>query len=677
MHRSAHGLRPGPALLLLLLPAALPAAARAQLPTGVALGSADFRPTASYEMDVRLDPAVHQVSGTEILTFRNNTRRPTPDLWFHAYYNAWKNDASTWLRGRGSLPAEVDPERLGWIQVTRAELLPNMFYTADDLMESFAYIQPDDGNPWDQTLFRLRLPAPLPPGGEVIVRIDFTSHVPRTFARTGYIGDHYFLAQWFPKVGVLTDAGWRARQYFPVEYFAPFGTYDVRLTVPSDFVVAATGEAVGRPRVNADGTTTHRYRQEMVHDFAWTGWPHYLVFTEDYEFLPGYRTEITLLLSPEHKGLKERYLQAVRHALHYYSEWFGPYPYTTATCVDPAYNSGAGGMEYPTFFTGGAPLFAAEGVLRPEGVTIHEFGHQFWYGLVANNETDDGWMDEGFNSYSEARVQDVAYGPGHESITVFRLPLVFPEVAIPHRWAAAPGYRFRAKDVPLSVPSYLQGAAYGANAYNKAELMHWTLEGYLGWATYREVLATYQMRWSFRHPAPADYFEVVDEVSGMEMGWFFDQVFGTADVLDYAVGGVETRPVRAPHGITSRPPGAPEGGPPWAPEGIEVPAGMVDSEVTVRRLGEVTIPVEVLVVFADGEEVLEHWDGLDRSEVWTYRRPEQVVRVVVDPQEKLVLDVERTNNSWVRRADHRGSWKLTLRWMFWLQSLLEFFAFIS
>lgn len=665
-------------LLGLLLLTASPAAAQ-QLPSGVAIPEPAFRPVASYRMDVTLDTEQHLVSGWEELTFRNSTSRPVSTLRFHAYYNAWKTDGSTWMERSGrTLAEDVSQDRLAWLQVTGARVEANMFFAGEDILESFRYIQPDDGNPWDQTLFELELPRPLPAGGEVVVRLDFTSKVPRTFARTGYIDDYYFLAQWFPKVGVLTDEGWEAHQYFPVEYFADFGTYDVSITLPSGYVVGATGERAARPEVHGDGTTTHRFRQEMVHDFAWTAWPDYLVYTEDYEFLPGHSTEITLLLTPEHRGLRERYLQSVRYALHYYSDWFGPYPYTTTTAVDPAYNSGAGGMEYPTFFTGGAPLFAAEGVMRPEGVTIHEFGHQFWYGLVANNETVDAWLDEGFNSYSESRVQSVAYGPNHEAVRVFGLPVTLWDVEIPFKWSAAPRYRAYARDGIIATPAYLQGRPYGALAYNKPELMLWTLEGYLGWETWREVLATYHMRYRYRHPTSEDFFRIAEEVADMDMDWYFDQLYRTAEVLDYAVDPVRTERLRSPHGSLEPPPYAPEGGAAWTPEEPPVPAEEEwESEVTVRRLGGIHIPVEVLVVFEDGEQRTERWDGVDPCRTFTYRRPSRVVKVVADPGEKLVLDMRRMNNSWQQDADRRGIWKLLLRLLTWIQTNLEFFAFTA
>ena len=139
---------------------------------------------------------------------------------------------------------------------------------------------------------------------------------------------------------------------------------------------------------------------------------------------------------------------------------------------------------------------------------------------------------------------------------------------------------------------------------------------------------------------------------------------------------MENTPARAPTGSLERPDFAPEGGPEWSPADPAPPEGW-HSRVTVRRLGELILPVEVLIEFADGETVIERWDGRDRSTTRSWQRPAEVVAVIVDPDEKLVLDTDRTNNSWLSRADHRGAKKLVLRWLFWIQSLLEFLVFTS
>ena len=184
----------------------------------------------------------------------------------------------------------------------------------------------------------------------------------------------------------------------------------MRLRLPRGFVVGATGRLQERS-ANPDGTDTFHFVQEDVHDFAWTASRRFLerqaLFDE-----PGYpRVEIRLLVQPEHAQLAERYLEATKLALRAYGTWSAPYPYAQITVVDPAWGSRSGGMEYPTLFTGGTPLLAPRELQSPEGVTVHEAGHQFWYGLVANDEPEEAWLDEGFNTYMTAKALEHGLGP--------------------------------------------------------------------------------------------------------------------------------------------------------------------------------------------------------------------------------------------------------------------------
>ena len=241
--------------------------------------------------------------------------------------------------------------------------------------------------------------------------------MPRTFARTGRIGDYYFVAQWFPKIGVLEDAGWNAHQFhLTTEFFADFGVYDVTLDVPQGWIVGATG--LEQSRRDAGGRTAYRFVQEDVHDFAWTTSPAFVERRQRFEE-PGLPpVEMRLLLQPEHDTQADRHFAAARAALKYYGTWFGPYPYPQLTIVDPvttfnpdAQGEGTDGMEYPTLITAGTHWYNAWPDSWLEEVTIHEAGHQFWYGVVATNEFEHAWMDEGINTYATARVMQEAF-PG-------------------------------------------------------------------------------------------------------------------------------------------------------------------------------------------------------------------------------------------------------------------------
>src|SRR3954454_25172430 len=227
-----------------------------------------------------------------------------------------------------------------------------------DLTARMRFIAPDDGNRDDRTVMEVPLETPVPPGGTVRVQIAWRSHVPRPVARTAVIDRSYFVAQWFPKIGVFQDAGWNCHSlHATTEVFADFGVYDVRLTVPAGWVVGATGVAQDVADAGT-GYRTHHYYQEDVHDFAWTTSPDYVVHEAAFRHptLPAVR--MRLLLRSEHAGQEERHFAATRAALQYYGEWFGAYPYGHITIVDPAWQSEADGMEYPTLFTAGTHWIA-------------------------------------------------------------------------------------------------------------------------------------------------------------------------------------------------------------------------------------------------------------------------------------------------------------------------------
>ena len=199
---------------------------------------------ANYVIAARLDPATRTISGDQRLGWRNVANVPATTLRFHLYYNAWRNTKSSWMRERMLATPSIGtrPESdWGWIDVTR---LPVMRPGAGemDLTSRLRFIAPDDGNLDDRTVLEAPLETPVGPGETVTVQIAWSSRVPRTFARKGVIGNYYFVAQWFPKIGVLEDTGWNCHQFHaPTEFFADFGTYDVRLTVPRGWVLGATG----------------------------------------------------------------------------------------------------------------------------------------------------------------------------------------------------------------------------------------------------------------------------------------------------------------------------------------------------------------------------------------------------------------------------------------------------
>ena len=632
---------------------------------------------ASYSIEATLDPDTRRLEGRLTLTWRNISPRPTSELRFHLYYNAWKNTRSTWMReqllARGSRLASRPAEDWGWITVTRLQLPATGTTAVADLTDRIRYIAPDDGNPDDQTVLAVPLPRRVAPGETIDVEIEWTSKIPRTFSRTGAIGDFFFIAQWFPKIGVLEDSGWNCHQFHAgTEFFADYGVYDVRLTVPTGWVLGATGTRRSLLN-NDDGTTVHRYVQEDVHDFAWTTSSDLLERTATFEHDTLPSVEMRLLLQPEHAGQAERHFAATRATLEFYGEWFGAYPYGHLTIVDPAWQSGAGGMEYPTLFTAGTRWLAPSDVTQPEGVTVHEAGHQFWYGLVGNNEFEHAWMDEGLNTFSTARAIDESFSPNYYAQRYFGgfIPYVFRD--IPRARATdgnrLSGYRAAAtSDVQsTSTYEYWPGTG-GAISYNKTALWLHTLERHLGWDTLQRIMSTMFARWTYRHPKPSDFFEVANEVSGRDLTWFFDQVHRSSNVFDYGVQQLTSQPV------TSR--GFFEDGNDLEFDARRGGGVRHRTDLIVRRYGEAVFPVDVLVAFADGEEVRVRWNGEARWHQFTFERSAKAVRAIVDPDRVLLLDVNYTNNgkTLAPQADV-ASTKWALKWMVWLQDLMLTYAF--
>ena len=695
-------------------------------------------PIVRYKMSARLDPGTKTVKGHYTLRWWNHTADAIPDLYFHLYLNAFKNMDSTFMR-EGTISRRRDllkdwytkPEeaKWGWVDVDRLRIVDG-----PDLSGAKSFVHPDDDNTMDQTVMRVALPKPIPPKGAIELEVDFTSKLPRALARTGYDGDYFLVAQWFPKIGVYegpgdrgrTQGGWNCHQFHAnTEFYADYGVYDVELTVPSNYIVGATGYR-RREHRSADGTTTYGYYQEDVHDFAWTASPHFIPITRTFDWgrevradelvawtkilnLPAEQValrnvSVTLLLQPDHRSLADRYFRATFAGLKYFGLWYGQYPYDTLTVVDPPRDSHTGGMEYPTLFTGGTNFWPGKYAMSPEGVTVHEFGHQFWYGLVGNNEFEESWLDEGFNTYSTGKVIEAAYPIRSRYRYFFGIPVpvwswfrvdvpAFPFAGVRSlalgsyfSWQeqAEPefgrgGYLEQAEDDNLvrNGWQYLNGASYGVNSYIRTALTLRTLERYLGPDTMARVLRTYQQRWRYRHPCTQDFIAVVNEVSGQNMGWFFQQFFYNSQLTDYAVTDITNKPVEGKVGIYTE-------GNKKVPYLEKDAARVTDkqekrflSTVVVRRVGEVVAPVDVLVRFENGETVLEHWDGQYRWAKFKYEKSSPVSSAEVDPARKLILDANFTNNSWVVKEDNRGAARWYVRWIFWLENLFFAASFFS
>ncbi|MCP4899034.1 MAG: M1 family metallopeptidase [bacterium] len=647
-----------------------------------------------YEIQVVLDPQQHSLLGEQTVRWKNSSPVATNELWFHLYLNAFANDSTTFNRETGGrAPRSTVPasSKRGWITVNRCEL-----EDGTDLLATLSFERQDDGNLDDFTVARMRLPEEIPPGAWVEFDMEFEAQLPKVMARTGFAGDFHMVGQWFPKLGVFEGQdGWNCHQFHATtEFFADFGSYDVEIVVPTGWTVVGTGLEIHRDSDESAGPNRDRvvYQADRVHDFAWCSAPSSLMTMVESSFEPSRdvpvawlqraqerlglgadelelpSTEIRLVLPVAQSRLADRMLRAARLAMAWYGLQFGAYPYPQLTIVSPPIGAHeAGGMEYPTLITTGADLtFAIPGLSarsQIESVTVHEFGHQYFYGLLANNEFEEAWLDEGLTSYTQNECMKAIAEEKLVSETSFpidtwaweRLSHAF-DGSFPVR-VDQPGWHFRNR------------FEYYAASYTKAALAMKTLEGLLGPETMARALRAYVQNFRFAHPNGDDLLEALSEYSGRDLEWFSEQVVRGDTTPDWAITRVRQRPLdrESVEGMQWT-------GTKWQDAATFPPKGGGPGqsrwyiEVDLARNGDLVGPVDVLLVYGEGREERRQWNGRERWTRWAIESDEPLVRAAIDPNGIWLLETRRHDNYWRRKGD------TDRRPLWWLMDALRLFS---
>ncbi|MCX6556326.1 MAG: M1 family metallopeptidase [Candidatus Aminicenantes bacterium] len=667
-----------------------------------------------YEIWVTLDPAQKMLQGRETISWTNTSRDAVPDIWFHLYWNAFKNEKSALMSealhddpsGTFHGDTRVKDGGWGWIDVEKFSLADGT-----DLTGAMQFMTPDEPRQGDdQTVMRVLLPKPLLPGETLKMELAFKAKVPKTIRRSGYYHNGYFIGQWFPKPGVYQEGkGWNCHQYhLNSEFFADFAGFRVHITVPSEYVVGAAGKETARSSDKKRGTTTVTYEQERIHDFAWTADPDYLKIVRDFvadrevsaqeyreiastlrlpiEAVKLRDVKMILLINPEHRGQIDRHFKALRTALKYYGLWYGAYPYEQVTLIDPPFRSGSGGMEYQTIFTAGTQVLPSPQANDPEMVIVHEFGHGYWYGLSASNEFEEAWLDEGINTYSTGKVLAKAYGPGSVPLVLAGIPLT--RYSGPFKYADLELDRMAAIQAVTYDPivtvswKFYDPMSYAMNVYMRTGISLDTLENLIGKEAMLRVMRAFHSRFRFKHPTTADFIATANEVSGRELNWFFDELFfGTAE-WDYAVDSVTSSEIMTSRGvfdekgkkteITSR-----------AARELDRKnkKPVYRSLVRLRRLGDARpgpgVRIKVVIGFEDGSQKTEYWDGQGSWAEFSFIGASKVKYAQVDPDNVFLIDRDLSNNSFIVKARLSGTMRWTSKLLFWIQNLLQFAGSLS
>lgn len=512
-----------------------------------AKGQAYFQQEVNYVIDVRLDDRTHMLHGTETFNYHNNSPSTLDTLWIHLWPNAYR-DRNTALCDQKDSQNDFDlhfakDEERGWID--------NLDFRSGGVKLTWALDATNPDIAW------IKLNEPLATGGSVQITTPFLVKIPDAqFSRLGHTGQAYYITQWYPKPAVFDRSGWHAMPYLNQgEFYSEFGSFDVSITLPANYVVGATGELIDNPteeawmdslsraelpkqRSNAfppsaKNTKTMRFKQDKVHDFAWFADKRYLVRTGEVTLPRSGRTVKTqVLFTPQNAGLWTDAITYVNESVRLYSQWVGDYRYSRCTAIDGTIAAG-GGMEYPMITIIGNMGSAVE----LDQVIAHEVGHNWFYGMLASNERNHPWMDEGMNSFFEQRYMDTRY-PGRLALDIQGLPIkLLPKGQGPSfRMQNELMYRYDARrnwDSPTSSSSTtFSEVDYGTTVYAKTALIFDQLRGSLGDALFDSCTQAYFNEWAGKHPQPADVRASYEHTSGKDLGWCFGELIGTADKPD-------------------------------------------------------------------------------------------------------------------------------------------------
>lgn len=621
-----------------------------------------------YKIDAVLDPDTKTVTGVMDAYWVNKSPDTVPDIRLHLYMNAFKSNKTTLYKESGGSFRDKEPE-YGWINIKSFT-----DKAGNDLIPEMSYISPDDGNLSDQTVVRVVLPKPAMSGDTIFIKVNFETRLPALMMRTGYKDDFYFVAQWFPKFGVYESTGmrysvkgaWNCHQFHRnSEFYANHSVYDIKISLPKEFVVGSCGLLIDEAEYG-DSLKTLTYRAEDIVDFAWTAWPGYTTFTDKWEHV-----SITLLLPRERNGQVNRQFTAVKHALEYFKQNVGPYPWPYLTIVDPpSKGAGSGGMEYTTLFTSTSWYMMPDFFHLPEMVTIHEFGHAYFMGILASNEFEEPWLDEGVNSFWEERIVDHYYGD--KSGLIDHHLLKFDDKSMGRLSYVHSSGRQVVSNNEFSW-NYPHGT-YGMMSYNKTATWLNTLMGITGEETVNEIFREYYKKWAFRHPSGRDFVNIVNEVVtevhgskfGANMDWFFDQTLYGTGICDYKVAGISNQKLKSGADTIS------EAG--SSDMSVGVNKQLYKSRVELERAGEIMLPVDILIHFNNGDEVFQSWDGKSRFKDFEYTGYRTIEWVKIDPEFKIRMDINFINNSMTENPDRTPVRRLTNK----LISFMQFFiSFIS
>ncbi len=557
----------------------------------------------TYAIAATLDERAHTLHAHERIVYRNPAGIRLAALYLHLFPNAFRDARTAYAREDGRLPSFVNP--LDWIPWgARRGFVTIQSVRVDGRAAAFAV---------DETVMRVPLGNPLRAGEAVTIEIAFGVKLPVLQLALGFRGTNYAMGLWYPKLAVPDTAGWRGEgRPSEEEFYTDCSSYDVRLTVPSGVVVAATGESVGTTD-NGDGTATHRFQGTHVRYFAWVADRRYRVKRFTWNDV----SVEDLYVDRDARSLEQE-VATIRAALEFYSAHWGPYPHRTLVIAEtPALGNGVGGVTYSQLVMMPAALRHSLTLSSQyETALAHEIAHQWWGITVGIRNGEDGWLDEGFAEFAARDLERAREALGER-------PRPRPGETSPRRMEYIGQAAFGFDRKILQPDSGFDGVGAREIAlYAKASYVLGMLQDLVGRDTLDGILRGYLARYRYRTARTADFITLADSVAGRDLTWFFDEWLRGTATCDYSIDRVTTFPHRG---------------------------GGYRSVITVRRNGGIVMPVEIEATLEDGTVLRRTWNGRgpERSYDIVIDAATRVRSAVLDPDGRL-LETVRYNNYYPR-----------------------------
>ena len=604
-----------------------------------------FQQDISYDIEVTLNDTDRTLTAFEKLTYKNNSSDTLEFIWFHLWPNAYKNDSSAMAKQF----IRLGSTRFLYTKEEDRGYIDSLDFSVDGVNAIWEY-----HSEWIDVA-KVILPKPLLPGKTILIETPFFVKLPRVVSRLGHTGKHFEITQWYPKPAVYDRDGWHPMPYLNMgEFYSEFGTFDVKISLPENYRVMATGDMVNgekelawldslaligdslkdfskkeiakyskenNPRKKKkkkegsekDSIKTYQYktihfRQENVHDFAWFADPNWIVQKGELQLDNSSRT-ITLwsMYLPKNAWLWRKSLEYLHDSGLWYSRFYGDYPYNHISAVDGDMSAG-GGMEYPNITV--ISRSGSEDLL--EYVIMHEVGHNWFYGILGTNERDHPWMDEGINEFTGIRYWEKKYSD-RDNQFVFSDQIqnklgIGKNVNMSYfQYAGYSSGATKHDTQPLSISSdenYFY-RNYG-QSYSKVAVMMRYLQHYLGEEKIDKIMQDYYSSWKYKHPGPDDFTFFFDKHLDEDIDWFFDNLIDSTTYIDYKV--------------------SKKGG-----------------KYQLENLGSFNAAVELAYYDRNGDEIKRTWTRPNQK-ISVLNSPKNCYKVVIDP-DHYMPDIDRTNNT--------------------------------